>query len=256
MPHSLRSTGLLISAISTITGIKPAQGLVGTAINVTITGTGFALGATVGAGSNIAVSNVSVTNSTQITATFTPTNSSSAGGNQAVTVTVGTAPPSNSKNFFDQVPTHFQFATVPGAPGGKGPVTTVTNGNVVNLNGQIWAINYCGVYENFAYEFLDQQSNAILNGTGTVTEVFTNISVPPGPKPSVNTVSFATQGDTDTQGYGFTYPTCLKTNQNQSLNMSYTIQVGSTAYPQSTVVSITKGNFNGTLNVTANITTP
>ena len=121
--------------------------------------------------------------------------------------------PSNSENFYVQVPTHFQFAAVPGAPGGKGPVTPVTNGNVVNLNGQILASNYCGVYENFAYEFLDQQFNAILNGTGTVTEVFTNVSPLPGPTPSVNTVSFATQGDTDTQAYGGTYPSyCLRGN--------------------------------------------
>jgi hypothetical protein len=245
-----------VTVAPTITSISPSQGLVGTPITVTINGTGFSSGGTVSAGPNIAVSNVSFSSSTKITATFTPSNSSTAGGNQAITVSVSSQP-SNAQNFYVQIPTHFQFATVPGAPGGQGPVTPVTNGNVVNLNGQILATSYCGVYENFAYEFLDQQFNAILNGTATVTEVFTNISPPPGPTPSVNTINFATQGDTDTQAYGGTYPAyCLKTNQNQSLNYSYTVRVGSTAYPLSTVVSITKGNFNGALNVSASITTP
>jgi hypothetical protein len=71
-----------------ITSITPSQGLVGTAVSVTINGTGFASGATVNAGSNISVSNVNMVSSTQITATFTPSNSTSAGGNQSVTVTV------------------------------------------------------------------------------------------------------------------------------------------------------------------------
>jgi hypothetical protein len=132
----------------------------------------------------------------------------------------------------------------------------VTNGNVVTLNGKILAYNFCGVYENFAYEFMDQASNPILNGTGTVTEVFSNITNPPGPTPTVNQVSFATQGDTDTQADGFTYPSCLATNQNQSLNQTYNVQVGSVVYPLTTLVHITKGNFNGTLNVTSTITVP
>jgi hypothetical protein len=73
----------------------------------------------------------------------------------------------------------------------------------------------------------------------------------------VNTVNFETDGDEDTQAYGCTYPTfCLANNVNQSLDYSYTVQVGSTVYPLTTVVHITKGNFNGTLNVTSTITTP
>jgi hypothetical protein len=89
----------------TIATISPAQGLVGAGTSVTITGTGFASGATVNAGPNISVSSASVTSSTQITTTFTPTNSSSAGGNQGVTVSLPGSQPSNSKNFYDQVPT-------------------------------------------------------------------------------------------------------------------------------------------------------
>lgn len=239
----------------TITSISPAQGLVGTAESVTITGTGFSSGATISAGSNISVANVSIKSSTQITATFTPKNATSAGGNQSVTVTAG-GWPSNPTDFYVQVPTHFQRADVPGAPGGLGPVTPVTNGNVVDLTGKILATNYCGVYENFAYEFTDQQSKSLLNGTGTVTEVFSNIKVPPGPTPSVNTVNFANEANDDNQAWGHTYPTCLGNNDNQAFDYSYTVKIGTVTYSLVTVVHYTKGNFNGTLNVTSTITTP
>src|SRR6202034_4065955 len=197
-----------------MTSISPAQGLVGVGISVTITGTGFASGATVSAGSTISVSSVSVSSSTQITATFTPTNSSSAGGNQAVTVTVASQE-SNSQNFLDQVPTHFQrYNQPPEAPGGLGPVTTVTNGNVVDLAGNVLATNFCGVYENFLFDIADQLGNQIQNGTVTVTEVFSNITNPPGPTPATVSVPLSTNGVTDNQAYGLTYPTCLTNNQN------------------------------------------
>jgi hypothetical protein len=242
----------------TILSVSPAQGLVGTPIGVTITGTNFASGATVSAGSNITVSSVSVSSTTQITATFTPTNSSSAGGNQAVTVKVGTSPASNSKNFYNQVPTHFQrFNQPPEAPGGLGPVITLVNGTAYNLSGTAVALNVCGVYENFIFDIADQQSTQITNGTVKVTEIFSKISSLPGPTPATNIpINLESQGMQDIQIYGFTYPTCPATNQNQNLDMTWTVLVGSTVYPATTVVHITKGNFNGTLNVTSNITTP
>lgn len=239
----------------TISGVSPAQGLVGTAENVTITGTGFAAGATVTV-PNVSVSNIKVTSATQITATFTPTNSSSAAGDQAITVTVA-GQPSNSTNFYVQVPTHFQrYNQPPEAPGGLGPVVPVTNGNVVDLAGNILATHFCGVYENFLYDIADQQNNQITNGTVTVTEVFSKIKVPPGPTPSVTSHNLSSQGVGDTQAYGYTYPTCLSANQNQALNMTWTVQVGTVTYPITTLLNITLGNFNGTLEVNSTITTP
>lgn len=151
----------------------------------------------------------------------------------------------------------FQLVTVAGAPGSKGPIIPVTNGNVVALNGQVIQTNYCGVYENSAYEILDQQSNLLLKGIATGTEVFTNISVPPGPTPKVLAISFATQGWNDTQAWKGTYPQyCPTNNDNQALDYSMTMQIGSAVYPLVTIVHYTKGNFNGTLNVTAAITKP
>ena len=45
-------------------------------------------------------------------------------------------------------------------------------------------------------------------------------------------------------------------NDSQALDYSMTMQIGSAVYPLVTIVHYTKGNFNGTLNVTAAITTP
>ena len=56
----------------TLTSVTPNSGVQGTAVNVTLAGTNFIAGATVGAtGSGITVSNVTVASSTQITATLT-----------------------------------------------------------------------------------------------------------------------------------------------------------------------------------------
>jgi hypothetical protein len=132
----------------TITSISPAQGLVGTAISVTITGTGFASGATINAGSNITVSNVSVSSSTQITATFTSSNSLSAGGNQSVTVTVNGQTSSSSQNFFVQIPTSLSVNSVTVLPDGPDPPS-----------GCPGSLNY-GIKVDIQYTVLDQ------NGAG------------------------------------------------------------------------------------------
>jgi hypothetical protein len=56
----------------TLTSVTPNSGVQGAAVSVTLAGTNFIAGATVGAtGSGITVSNVTVTSSTQITATLT-----------------------------------------------------------------------------------------------------------------------------------------------------------------------------------------
>jgi hypothetical protein len=239
-----------------VTGITPAQGLIGTTLsNVTITGSGFGSSPTVNAGSGITVTYVSRSN-TSITADFAVASNAPAGNNNVVVTTSGGAQLA-PVNFFVQIPTHFQrFDQPPEAPGGLGPVTTVSNGNVVDLLGNVLRTGFCGVYENFLFDIADQQGNQIENGTVTVKEVFSNITNPPGPTPATTSVPLSTNGVTDNQAYGFNYPTCPAKNQNQTLDMSWTVQVGSTVYPITTVVYITKGNFNGTLNVTSSIITP
>jgi hypothetical protein len=116
--------------------------------------------------------------------------------------------------------------------------------------------NQCGVYENFLFQMVDQQGTPITNGTVTITEVFSNITNPPGPTPSVSTLDLSFEGQGDTQALTHTAPTCLATNENQALDMTWTATVGTHTYSLTTFVHITKGNFSGTLNVTSTITTP
>jgi len=112
------------------------------------------------------------------------------------------------------------------------------------------------VYQNYIFQIADQQANAITNGVVKVTEAFSNVLHPPGPNPSMPTLDLSSQGYGDTQYLGHNYPTCLATNENQAFDMSFTVSVGSTNFQLSTVIHITKGNFNGSLNVTSAITTP
>jgi hypothetical protein len=250
------SNSLSFAVTPVITNISPAQGLVGAGQNVVINGAGFASGATINAGPNISVSNVSVASSAQMTATFTPTNSASAGGNQNVIVKVN-GQTSNSGGFYIQVPTHFQrFDLPPHFPNGLGPVVTITDGNVVDGNGIVQSTHMCGVYENFAFDVADQANVRITNGTVTIQEVFSNISNGSGPKPSTNIIDLSHVVEGDLQFWGYAAPTCPATNDNQTLDMSWTVQVGSTSYPIETIVHISKGNFNGALNLTSTITTP
>lgn len=247
----------------TISGISPAQGLVGTAINVTISGSGFAAGATVDAGPNISVSSVSVASSSQITATFTPTNSAAAGGNQVVTVTAGGLT-SNSQNFFNQVPSALGRISEPGQTpnNGRGPLNTGTNITVTDLSGNVYdsATNVCGGYQWFTYVLADQQGNRIQNGTVTLTESFSNVS-PTTPSPTLNSVgsaspNLATQVMSDIYGIWDTAPTCPPANLSQSYTQTWTATVGTTVYNLTTVIQITRSTNNqGLPTFTSTITT-
>lgn len=248
------------TAQGSVTGISPAQGLIGaTQSNVTITGSGFGSTPTVNAGTGITVTYVSRSD-TSITANFVVASSAPAGKHR-VLVTTTTGAQLQPVDFYVQIPTHVQlFNQAPEAPGGRGPVIPVVNGTIYKLDGSVYATNQCGVYENFLFDIADQQGTQILNGTVYVTEVFSNITNPPGSTPSTNfAVNLASQGYEDLHARSRTYPTCLAYNENQTYDLTWTVKVGSvsaTAYPVATSVYITKGNFNGTLNVTLTVTTP
>jgi hypothetical protein len=76
------------SGLPTLTSVAPSSGTQGQAVGVTLTGTLFSAGSTIGVpvGSGITVSNTTVVNSTSITATFTLA-ANATGGAQNVTVT-------------------------------------------------------------------------------------------------------------------------------------------------------------------------
>jgi subtilisin family serine protease len=74
------------SSVVTVSAVTPGQGTTGTAVPVTIDGSGFVSGATVNAGAGITVSNVAFVSSARLTATFTIDGAATAGARD-VTVT-------------------------------------------------------------------------------------------------------------------------------------------------------------------------
>jgi hypothetical protein len=85
------------SSAPTLTAISPAQGFRGLTVAVTLTGTNFVVGGTTVtvSGTGVAVTNVVVTNTTSLTASFVLDPISAAGGPRMVTVTtaLGTSGP-------------------------------------------------------------------------------------------------------------------------------------------------------------------
>jgi hypothetical protein len=84
---SATATTTVVGAAVTVSSVAPNQGVPGTAVPVTITGSGFATGATVSlSGAGVTTSNVTVGSATQLTATLTIA-SGAALGARDVTVT-------------------------------------------------------------------------------------------------------------------------------------------------------------------------
>ena len=83
---SVQGTTTVTSSSPTVTAVSPNQGQSGSAVAVTIDGSGFANGASVNAGVGITASGVTVLSATRLTATFTIAADASAGARD-VTVT-------------------------------------------------------------------------------------------------------------------------------------------------------------------------
>jgi hypothetical protein len=258
-----------------ISSIDPAQGLVGTAINnVMITGTGFTVVASVNAGSNVSVSNVHFVSSTQLTATFTPSNAPSAGGNQGVTVTVSSHP-SNSANFYVQVPTHIAYINTSQTPN-SGQSTTVsgTSINIVSLSAGTIATNACGGYMWLTYQLMDQEATPqrIQNGTVIWSESFSNLSpsTPPWTGAASPGAPFSIDlSDTVLADTYYIYGTtgCPAINSTLTFHQAWTPNVGGAisggvvsggvTYPLTTVISGSEStNSGGIPSFGASISTP
>jgi hypothetical protein len=229
---------------------------------LTINGTGFINGATVNAGSNISVSNVNVASSTQITASLTPSNSTSAGGNQGVTVAVGGLQ-SNSANLFVQYPLHLYYVDTTITPNnGHSATTSGINITITWPSGQVVASGVCGGYQWISYGLEDQNGNDIEKGTATFSESFNNIS--PSPDPFGSPIARSSSVNLATDYLGDVYalwnssaPACPAASASDSFNQQWTATVGGVSYPLKTVVSIARStNGQGLPSFTSSISTP
>ena len=253
--------GIGAGQVIQITGISPSRGLIGATTIVTINGFGFGTSPTVNAGSNITFS-YSSRSATQIIVNFVVA-SNAPSGNHSVTVTNNSVSPartSSSVNFYVQVPKKLVRLDYPGATGGIGPLVVITDGNVVNLGGQILLQHQCGVYRNYAFSLVDQDSPAqTISGTYRITAHFTNY-VGPGSTPGDNSQDM-TPGAfvADIQFFGKTAPSCPGSDDHESFDISNFVNAGGQNGPRydlTTVIHIAKGNFSGTSKVDSTITVP
>ncbi len=142
------------------------------------------------------------------------------------------------------------------------PVVVVNNGNVVDYFGNVLRTGYCGVYQNFASDLLDQSGNKIITtNIFSFSESFSNYvstfggTVPGGPLTSDQNTGI--QRLADTQAFGGPYPAnCPGTNDNESFDQTFSLKIDGTTYPLTTVRHISRGNFSGTLNVNVTTTSP
>lgn len=224
-----------------------------------ITGSGFGASPTVDAGTAIAVSYNS-RGDTSIDANFA-ISSTAAGGNQSVVVTTTSGTQLPSVNFYVQIPKKLIRDTGYGT-NGLGSLVTISNGNVLDIYGNVVLKNECGVYRNVGYFLVDQETPAqTIQGDHTLVEHFTNYStdvpgntVPPDEK---NPISFNQTLLGDIQFIGYKAPSCLGTNDHESFDQHLTVQIDSShSYGLSMVNHIDRGYYSGTATVNVTITTP
>ena len=148
----------------------------------------------------------------------------------------------------------------PCAPKGVGPLQVLNNQSVVNCVGTVIVTGFDGVNRNLMYQLVD--------GTGTpfpapyhIAESFSNFQKTPSnsglKQPTALDADIIAGGLVgDYQYTGYPYPTYLGSNEYASYTQSWTVTVGGTIYPLTTIVSISLGNFSGTPEDNVTITTP
>jgi len=243
---------IVAASQGSVTGISPAQGLIGTTVsNVTISGSGFGSSPTVNAGTGITVTYVS-RSSTSIKANFAIAASAPAGNNNVV-VTTTAGSQLQPVVFYVQTPSKLSASNYES-------LVLITNGSVLDYFGNVLKTNRCGGYRNIAYNLLDQKGGTILGGNFTLTENFSNYSttvsgltIPPTQSSTQNT---SVQTLADTQFFGTVAPSCPGSNDHESFNQSFSVTVGSTTYPLSTVNLIQRGEYSGTFHVDVTVQTP
>jgi hypothetical protein len=202
-----------------IDGIDPPRGLIGTTVDVNITGRGFGnspanVSVQVG-GTGVTVMVDQVTD-TEILVSFSIADNAGT-GNHSVIVRVG-ARQSNSVNFFVQVPARLRRDSMSA---------------LMNEQGG------CGAFRQISYQLLDQSGQPI-NIDGTLQEIFSNFtsSDPAINPPQPTQPSMGAGQALDVVGYSI--PSCPPPFS-ASLTQTFRVVIGQKSYPLSTSNSISMG---------------
>ena len=186
----------------TLTSVVPNSGARGTAVPVTLTGTNFTAGTTVGvSGAGVGVSGITVNSSTQLTAVFTITTGAAATSRSVTVTTPGGT--SNSQPFMVTGPTLTSISPTSGARGTTVTVTLtgtgLTGATGVDVSGSgvtvsnVTAVNDTTVTATFtitAGANLTARNVSVVTSTGPTNNVaFTIVNPPPPTLASISPAS-------------------------------------------------------------------
>jgi hypothetical protein len=139
----------------------------------------------------------------------------------------------------------------PRAPNGYGPLIVITDDQVLDMAGNPipGKDHQCGVYRNLAYEATDQNGNPF-NYPYVITETFTDYQGPAS-APSPLSFSISSNAVGDTIYIGKRAPACLGPDEHESFKQHFSVRYNNKDYPLTTVVSISRGRYNGVYQVDA-----
>jgi hypothetical protein len=185
-------------------------------------------------------------------------------GAHKITLFVGKQSSLQKQMFFVQIPNSLVRADFPNVPGGVGPLITLTDGPILQVDGSSLAPHQCGVYRNYTFQLVDQDTPPqpieeayVAKEKLTYSPACTQNAINLGKCPSELVASSNSTGIVgDTQSISATVPDCLGTNESLVVNQGFSITIGGKAYDLSTVIQITKGNFDGVLRVDSVILKP
>jgi hypothetical protein len=168
----------------TLAGVVPASGLIGSTVNVTLTGTGFTSGLSIDAGNGVTASNIQVSTSTAATATLAISGNAALGVRPVTVATGGGVSGPVSFSVIPPPPTLDNPTIASGAPGATVNVT-VTGTNLIG--------------PSIAVEGGDVAvSNVNATSSTTVTATFT---VSPTATLGTRAVTVTTTGGTSTASF-------------------------------------------------------
>lgn len=245
--------------------VSPSQGLIGNTVQVSLSGMGFGSNPTIIVPLNMTATIRGISDK-QITVDLGLSNSIS-GGNQPIQVkNPQVTTPSNIVNFYVQIPKtlirspDYGNNCTPPNCGGLGPVNSITNGSVIDINGSTLLTNQCGVYQNIGYQLIDQETPAQwIYGNYDLHESFSNysstVSGQTVPSPLDNSITLSQTILGDTQYYGKSAPSCPGPNDHEQFDQSFSVIISGKTYPLSMVNTIQRGFYSGVGNVTITIKT-
>ncbi|HET9183307.1 MAG TPA: Ig-like domain-containing protein [Candidatus Angelobacter sp.] len=236
------------------------RAVVGSTINLVVQVAGFGKSPTLILGqpgspdTDLAISDLNFDDTVGVITADVQVAANAKGGPVPILVQSGTrtSAPNSKFVFFVQIPKHLQGVAIADANGnqltdsrGYGTLQIVNNGNITTLPGTVLATNSCGVYRNYAFQIMDQDSPPQpIRSVISVTELLTPSCTSPGCS-SQNIQSNSDGIIPDIHALFHDSPQCLGPDEHKTLNQSFIFTVGDQSFTGNTLFQVQNGNYNG-----------